>query len=131
MNLGNLTAAVLLGFLVSLTIILFPAVVLMYIGITIDGLGVTDALSRGTDLSSKRKRASALFIFLYLGLKYFFSLIPYVGNIMVAIPLTIVTASTTCTSTCGDTKYLPPIKWVNLCFRGLTPMKASNQGISC
>ncbi|TFH11965.1 zinc ribbon domain-containing protein [Candidatus Bathyarchaeota archaeon] len=92
-NFGRIFTALFIGTLFSLTVILIPAVVLMYVIMVVDGVGIRDGLSRGFSLSLKRLGVSILIVVIYLGLQYAFGYVPWVGDLLYAVPSTIITAS--------------------------------------
>ncbi len=90
---GRISLALVIGTLFSFTVILIPAVVLMYVIMIVDGVGVRDGLSRGFSLSLNRLGVSLLIVVFYLGLRLAFGYIPWIGDVLYAIPSTIITAS--------------------------------------
>ena len=92
-RLGHVLFALLIGTVFSVTIILIPAVVLMYVIMVVDGTGIREGLSKGFSISLQRLGISVLIVVMYLGLSFAFDYIPVVGNVLFAIPSTIITAS--------------------------------------
>ncbi|MBN2336128.1 zinc ribbon domain-containing protein [Candidatus Bathyarchaeota archaeon] len=88
---GKLFLAAFIGNLLALTFILIPAVIFMYAVMVVDGTGIRDGLSKGFSLSLKRIIPSIVLIVLYYVAKIACGYIPYVGDVVVAIPVTIVT----------------------------------------
>ncbi len=88
---GKLFLAALMGNLLAITIILIPAVLFMYAVMVVDGTGIRDGLSKGFSLSLKRIVPSIALIVLYYVAKMACGYIPYVGDMVFAVPATVVT----------------------------------------
>jgi hypothetical protein len=84
-----LLLAVVLGDILSLTLVLAPAVFFMYAAMVVDGAGVRDGLSKAFAVTMKRLGASIAIVVVYVALQLAFGYIPYIGSILFAVPATI------------------------------------------
>jgi hypothetical protein len=88
---GRLFLAAFIGNILTATIILIPAVLYMYAVMVVDETGIREGLSKGFSTSLKRLGASVVLIAAYFGLKLLFDYIPYAGDILFAVPGSIIT----------------------------------------
>jgi hypothetical protein len=88
---GKLFLAALIGNILAFTMILIPAVYYMYAAMVIDSTGIREGLSRGFSVSMKRLGASVVLIILFYIARTLVDYVPYVSDILTAVPATITT----------------------------------------
>lgn len=90
-RLGKLALAAFIGNILAVTVILIPAILYMYAVMVIDETDIREGLSKGFSTSLKRLGASVVLIIVYYGLKILLNFVPYVGDILFAVPGSIIT----------------------------------------